>query len=138
MVGSAGSGRTALPHSDRTLPGVSAPSRVVRSIIEIAASIAHNLASVLIERVARLAALASAPTWSTPGKPWRNRRSDISERARSANSDPAVRGAAPICPLLAALRADPLLSGVHFRLRLPGRWSGPHLHRPQCMSPTPV
>ncbi len=48
---------------------VSAPSRVVRSIIEMAVSIAQALAVVLIERVARSAARASAPTWSTPGRP---------------------------------------------------------------------
>ena len=37
--------------SARTLPGVSAPSSVVRSIIRIARSIAYALAVVLIERV---------------------------------------------------------------------------------------
>ena len=51
MVGSRGSGRSALAHSERTLPGVSAPSSVVRSIIEMAVSIAQALAVVLIERV---------------------------------------------------------------------------------------
>ena len=71
-VGSAGSGRMALAHSARTLPGVSWPSRVVRSIIEIARSSAQPLAVVLIDRVASTAARASAPTWSTPGSPCRN------------------------------------------------------------------
>ena len=59
----------ALAHSERTLPWVSAPSSVVRSIIEMAVSIAQALAVVLIDRVARPAARASAPTWSTPGRP---------------------------------------------------------------------
>ena len=67
-VGSRRVGVRALAHSERTLPGVSAPSSVVRSIIEIAMSIAHALAVVLIDRVARPAARASAPTWSTPGQ----------------------------------------------------------------------
>ena len=43
-VGSAGSGRSALAHSARTLPGVSAPSSVVRSTMRMARSIAHALA----------------------------------------------------------------------------------------------
>jgi hypothetical protein len=68
--GSVGSGTKALAQSDRTLPGVSAPSRVVRSIIEIAMSMPHALAVVLIDRVPREAARASQPTWSTPGRPW--------------------------------------------------------------------
>src|SRR5215471_10049816 len=73
-VGSAGSGRLALAHSARTLPGVSWPSRVVRSIIEMAVSSAHCLAVVLIDRLASMAARASAPTRSTPGSPCRKPR----------------------------------------------------------------
>src|SRR5579875_3769469 len=65
-VGSAGSGRLALAHSARTLPGVSWPSSVVRSIIEMAASSAQRLAVVLIDLLASAAARASAPTRSTP------------------------------------------------------------------------
>src|SRR6266508_2711025 len=53
---SAGSGRRALADSARTLPGVSAPSSVVRSTIRIARSIAHCLAVVLIDRVPSSAA----------------------------------------------------------------------------------
>src|SRR5271169_309781 len=75
-VGSAGSGRLALAQMARTLPGVSWPSSVVRSIIEIAVSSAHCLAVVLIDRLASMAARASAPTWSTPGSPCRNSRSE--------------------------------------------------------------
>src|SRR6186713_1106884 len=83
--GSVGSGWRALAHSARTLPGVSAPSSVVRSTILIAVSIAHALADVLIERVPRTAARASAPTWSTPGNPCRNARRVASEWATSAS-----------------------------------------------------
>src|SRR4051812_43344053 len=64
-----------LAHSARTLPGVSAPSSVVRSTMEMARSIASALADFLIDRVARRAARSSAPTWSTPGRPCRKRRS---------------------------------------------------------------
>src|SRR3984957_19056942 len=80
-VGSAGSGRLALAHTARTLPGVSWPSSVVRSIIEMAISSAHCLAVVLIDRLASMAARASAPTWSTPGSPCRNSRSEGPTRA---------------------------------------------------------
>src|SRR5437762_10472446 len=73
-VGSAGSGRLALAHSARTLPGVSWPSRVVRSIIEMAMSSAHCLAVVLMDRLASVAARASTPTRSTPGSPCRKPR----------------------------------------------------------------
>src|ERR1700722_3609943 len=43
-------GLLALPQSALTFPGVSAPSKVVRSTIEIAASIAQSLAPAFIER----------------------------------------------------------------------------------------
>ena len=62
QVSSPGSGCTALAHSARTLPGVSAPSRVVRSVIATMASSAQRLAPFLMERVARPATRASAPT----------------------------------------------------------------------------
>ena len=89
-----GSGRIALAHSERTLPGVSAPSSVVRSTIEIAVSIAQAFAVVLMLRVASVAARASAPTWSTPGSPCRNRRSAASSPSASAARSPAPeRGA---------------------------------------------
>ena len=56
------SGRRAFAASERTLPGVSDPSRVVRSTIEMAMSIAQAFAVVLIERVPSIAARDSAPT----------------------------------------------------------------------------
>src|SRR5262245_43601121 len=65
IVGSVGSGRTALAHIATTLPGVSLPSRVVRSMQRMARSSAHSLASRLIERLASDAARSSRPTAST-------------------------------------------------------------------------
>src|SRR5579859_1306721 len=58
-------GRIALAHIAATLPGVSAPSRVVRSMQRIARSSAHSLADFLIDRLASEAARSSAPTSST-------------------------------------------------------------------------
>ena len=75
-VGSVGSGRSAFEQSARTLPGVSMPSSVVRSTMLMAVSMAHALASFLMERVARDEARPTAPTSSTPGSPWRKRRSE--------------------------------------------------------------
>ena len=51
-MGSLGSGRIAFAHSERTLPGVSAPSSVVRSTMRIAVSSAQALLVVLMLRVA--------------------------------------------------------------------------------------
>src|SRR3954466_15853348 len=91
-VGSPGSGRLALVASDRTLPGVSAPSSVVRSTIEMAVSIAQAFAVVLMERVLSTAGRASAATWSTPGRPWRKARNAESDRVTSSygGSGPAI------------------------------------------------
>src|SRR3954451_6586729 len=94
QVRSSGSGRRALAASERTLPGVSDPSSVVRSTIEIAVSIAHALAVVLIERVPSTFTRFSAPTWSTPGRPCRNARKASFERVTSANGSGRVPGAA--------------------------------------------
>ena len=59
----------------------------------IAISIAHCLAVVLIDLVESVAVRASAPTWSTPGRPWRNRRRLESLAVRSAIGSRAVVGA---------------------------------------------
>ncbi|CAM5661036.1 hypothetical protein SFUMM280S_07794 [Streptomyces fumanus] len=92
-VRSAGSGRTALAPSARTLPGVSAPSRRVRSTIEMARSSAYAFAVVLMERVPSAAARASRPTASTPGSPCRKRRSVLSDAVTSGTGLAAdVRG----------------------------------------------
>src|SRR3954471_3507784 len=97
--GSVGSGRRALADSARTFPGVSAPSRVVRSTMRMARSSAYAFAVVLIDRVPSDAERASAPTWSTPGRPCRNRRRDTSDPVasdsspgRGLNTAPAVMG----------------------------------------------
>jgi hypothetical protein len=65
IEGSVGSGRRAFPASARTLPGVSFPSSVVRSIIRMARSSAHSFASRLMLRLASDAARSSTPTAST-------------------------------------------------------------------------
>src|SRR3954470_14059450 len=49
-----------------------------------------------MDRVPRDAALASAPTWSTPGSPWRNRRSEASEPTASARCEGRARPAAEL------------------------------------------
>src|SRR6266540_1941472 len=64
-LGSVGSGRLAFAHSARTLPTVSAPSSVVRSITETASLRAATLDSFLTLRLASAAARSWAPTWST-------------------------------------------------------------------------
>ena len=84
QVGSCGSGCMARPQSPRTRPGVSAPSNVVRSMHRTVSSNAASCAVPLIERVPRDAARASQPTWSTPGRPCRNRRRVDSEEVTSA------------------------------------------------------
>ena len=69
VVGSDGSGVIAFATSERTLPGVSAPSRVVRSMSSMILSSAQAFEVVLIERVPRPAARCSRPTASTPESP---------------------------------------------------------------------
>src|SRR5688500_10836888 len=76
-----GDGVTALAASWRTLPGVSAPSSVVRSSIETARRMPWRLASVLIDRLARVAARSSTATRSTCG------------RRRTVRTDPGYRHA---------------------------------------------
>src|SRR5438270_5328541 len=63
--GSPGFGRMPFAHSAATLPGVSLPSSVVRSMQRIARSSAQSFEDFLIERVVSRAARTSAPTWST-------------------------------------------------------------------------
>src|SRR6266571_3014735 len=65
IVGSPALGRIALAHIAATLPGVSAPSSVVRSMHRTARSSAQSLEDFLIERLASEAARSSAPTSST-------------------------------------------------------------------------
>jgi uracil phosphoribosyltransferase len=53
--------------------------------MRIARSRAKSFDAFLIERVDRSATLASAPTWSTPGRPWRKRRSADSDAVASTS-----------------------------------------------------
>ena len=71
-TGRSGSRAHRLRAERRTFPGVSAPSRVVRSIIRIASSSAKSFDSRLIDRFASSAARASRATASTA--PTRGRR----------------------------------------------------------------
>jgi hypothetical protein len=68
----------------------------------IARSRAIAFAVVLIERVPSDAARASAPTWSTPGRPCRKRRSEASLAVTSAYAaspgDDSVAAVAGITP----------------------------------------
>ena len=93
IVGSPGIGWIALAHSARILPGVSRPSRVVRSIIRIARSSAQSFDAFLMERFFRLSTRASTPTWSTavcrprtlpigPGRPPAHARTSSLARSR--------------------------------------------------------
>src|SRR5690554_441571 len=66
-VSSVADGRSALRHNMRTLPGVSSPASVVRSIIEMAISRPASFAPFLMLRVLKRAARSSTPTWSTAG-----------------------------------------------------------------------
>ena len=65
------------------MPGVSAPSSVVRSTIEMARSMAASFEAFLMDRVASPAARCSIPTGSTPGSPKRNCRSEDSSAVAS-------------------------------------------------------
>ncbi len=60
-------GMSALAHIARTLPGVSFPSSVVRSIMRTASLRPATLAAFLSERLPSAAARSSTATWSTGG-----------------------------------------------------------------------
>lgn len=105
VVRSVGSGWTAFAPSARTLPGVSAPSSVVRSTIEMARSMAYAFAVVLMERVPSAAARVSRPTVSTPGSPWRKRRSVVSDEVTSGRGGAAVGALVGMVTRRAYLRA---------------------------------
>src|SRR5215475_15005895 len=102
-------GCRALAHIARTLPGVSCPSSVVRSITEIARSSACRLLSALIDRLASVSARARAPTSSTPGSPCRNRRRDCSVPRGDPPAPPGM-GGLPIPPSPAGPPTDIPLS----------------------------
>src|SRR5688572_9508273 len=58
-------GARAFWQSDAILPGVSLPSRVVRSTMDTAVLSPHSFDPFLMLRVANLATRSSMPTWST-------------------------------------------------------------------------
>src|ERR1700682_1449379 len=81
MVGSPGLGRRPLAHSAVTLPDVSEPSSVVRSMQRTARSSAQSFEDFLIERWASDAARWSAPTSSTLRTPRMSEPRCVRERA---------------------------------------------------------
>src|ERR1700730_9195082 len=85
IVASPGLGRMPLAQSAVTFPGVSEPSRVVRSMQRTARSSAHSFEDFLIERLAREAARSSAPTSSTLRTPRMSEPMWVSERAVATN-----------------------------------------------------
>src|SRR5215467_13770840 len=90
---SPGLGRMPLAQSAATLPGVSEPSSVVRSMQRMARSSAQSLDAFLIERLASDAARSSAPTWSTLRTP---RISDPRwDRERAVAATTQIVGGAP-------------------------------------------
>src|SRR5436190_4559081 len=108
ISGRVGAGHTALAASWRTLPGVSAPSSVVRSSIETASRIPCCLASVLIDRLASVETRSSTATRSTWGS-LRAVRTSSSLRRRPglrATDDPLDLGAEVARDLRARRRVD--------------------------------
>src|SRR5229473_2119573 len=81
MLGSPGLGRMPLAQRAATLPGVSEPSSVVRSMHRMARLSAHSFDDFLIERLASDAARSSAPTSSTLRTPRMSEPRCESERA---------------------------------------------------------
>ena len=87
IPGSAGSGLSAFEHNAVTLPAVSDPSSVVRSIIRTESRSAKSLASFLIERFAELSWMRTPPV-----PPRRSRRSAGCEARAEARSRAAAPG----------------------------------------------
>src|SRR3984957_741778 len=134
---SAGSGRRPLAHSPRTLPGVSAPSSVVRSTMLTAVSSAQSLASFLMDRVARAAARWAAPTWSTPGRPCSSWRSAASEVAPSASRAAGLTRPAPGPDTPPAGPATGLALVLSAVTAVPSLASSPLASSPLASSPVP-
>src|SRR6478672_3909222 len=104
MLASEGSGRIAFEASAATLPGVSAPSSVVRSVMRTASSSANTFAPRLIERLASVAARSSRATWSIEPI--------LGSRGSSGSSKPVGRaGACAIDRSLGRRREQPLDRG---------------------------
>src|SRR5450759_38247 len=109
VAGSPGSGAIALAHIDRTLPSVSAPSSVVRSIMLMAVSMAQACEVVLMERVPNPAARESAPTWSTLGSPCSHLVNEALVRAPT----PSNSRASEVAVRVRALAGGELTVGVY-------------------------
>src|SRR3981081_3971409 len=116
MVVSPGLGLIALAQRAATLPGVSAPSSVVRSMQRIARSRAHSFEDFLIERLASEAARSSAPTSSTLRTPRISEPRCVRERAVATNGIMRRARAAP--------GGRPLLSFYVLRMGLYEDWLG--------------
>src|SRR5687767_8949346 len=87
IVGSPGFGCIALTQIARTLPAVSFPSSVVRSIIRMARSSAHSFDAFLIDRRLSASTRSSTPTWSTVlTRPSRLPRGSPIERERPSHA----------------------------------------------------
>src|SRR5256885_15675867 len=117
MLASPGFGRMPLAHRAATLPGVSEPSSVVRSMHRMARSSGQSFDDFLIERLASDAARSSAPTWSTLRTPRMSEPRCESERAVATRElcdastlgldVPAVcRRAQTVARMAARLRSD--------------------------------
>jgi hypothetical protein len=91
--GSPGSGRTALAHNPRTLPGVSFPSSVVRSIIRMTISSAHTFEASWMARVRAATTRSTTPTWSTPPMRSMSTRGDPSRPTQARTSAAASASA---------------------------------------------
>src|SRR5260370_10922625 len=85
IVGSPGFGRIPFAHRAVTLPGVSEPSSVVRSMQRTARSSAQSFDAFLIDRLASDAARSSAPTSSTLRTPRMSEPRCVRESAVATN-----------------------------------------------------
>src|SRR5688500_12058433 len=106
-------GARAFWHSEAILPGVSLPSRVVRSTIDTAVLSPHSFEPFLMLRVANLATRSSMPTWSTgPTSAMNRSKEDVRRRCIFS----IYR---PLLPRLCVLREIDLGSQVQVVLRYP-------------------
>ena len=119
-------------HSCRTLPGVSWPSRVVRSIIDNTSLRASTFDSVLMLRLVKRATRSSTPTASTVGT-----RSRSGRRAVVLTADRLI---APQSPAIAVSRATRIMSSNVFsrssaESALPVRMSSLTVHIASASAP---
>src|SRR5256885_324426 len=124
MRSSPGRGRRPLAQSPATLPAVSAPSSVVRSMHRMARSSAQSLDALLIDRPASDAARSSTPTWSTERTPRSSEPRWASETETAMGSiirppgdarSPGGRWPLPAAALEAVQAVDRAAAGGHER-----------------------